>query len=146
MAGSVGDGSLGVPVAGGHDCDGDGYSDFAMASIRASPLGRAGAGEVFLAFGDGRAEGTLDTGVVQQRILRIYGDGASEVTGSVLWIADVTGDFVYARLQATSDEIATGYPPRALALWARRAQAWAAGGAPDDLATIAGRTSCCALR
>ena len=56
-------------------------------------------------------------------------------------IADVTGDFVYARLQGTSDEIATGYPPRALALWARRARAWAAGGAPDDLATIAGRTA-----
>ncbi len=27
----------------------------------------------------------------------------------------------------------TGYPPAALDAWAKRAQAWAAGGAPDDL-------------
>ncbi len=53
-------------------------------------------------------------------------------------IADVTGDFVYARLQRTSEAEATGYPARALDGWASRAQTWAAGGAPDDLATIAG--------
>jgi uncharacterized protein YecE (DUF72 family) len=53
-------------------------------------------------------------------------------------IADITGDFVYARLQRTSESEKTGYPPRALALWAKRAGSWAAGGAPDDLATITG--------
>jgi uncharacterized protein YecE (DUF72 family) len=53
-------------------------------------------------------------------------------------IADVTGDFVYARLQRTLEKEKTGYPPKALDLWAKRAGAWAAGGAPDDLATIAG--------
>jgi uncharacterized protein YecE (DUF72 family) len=52
-------------------------------------------------------------------------------------IADVTGDFVYARLQRTSAKEKTGYPRRALDLWAQRARNWAAGGAPDDLATIA---------
>ena len=51
-------------------------------------------------------------------------------------IADVTGDFVYARLQRTSEKEKTGYPPRALELWAERARGWAAGAAPDDLATI----------
>jgi uncharacterized protein YecE (DUF72 family) len=52
-------------------------------------------------------------------------------------IADVTGDFVYARLQRTLEKEKTGYAPRALDLWAKRARNWAAGGAPDDLATIA---------
>jgi uncharacterized protein YecE (DUF72 family) len=52
-------------------------------------------------------------------------------------IADVTGDFVYARLQRTSEKEQTGYPLRALDAWAKRAQTFAEGGAPDDLATIA---------
>jgi uncharacterized protein YecE (DUF72 family) len=55
-------------------------------------------------------------------------------------IADVTSDFVYARLQRTSDKVATGYPPAALAAWGDRARAWADGGAPDDLPTIAGQS------
>ena len=53
-------------------------------------------------------------------------------------IADLTSDSVYARLQGTSEKETTGYPPRALDLWARRAHTWSAGGSPDDLATIAG--------
>ena len=44
-------------------------------------------------------------------------------------IADVTSDFVYARLQRTSDKVKTGYTPAALDTWASRAQAWADGGA-----------------
>jgi uncharacterized protein YecE (DUF72 family) len=52
-------------------------------------------------------------------------------------IADVTGDFVYARLQDTSEKLATGYPPAALDAWAKRAKTWAAGGIPDDPPTIA---------
>ncbi|HET7022687.1 MAG TPA: DUF72 domain-containing protein, partial [Xanthobacteraceae bacterium] len=52
-------------------------------------------------------------------------------------IADVTADFVYARLQRTSEKEKTGYPRRALELWAKRAGRWAAGAAADDLATIA---------
>ena len=51
-------------------------------------------------------------------------------------IADVTADFIYARLQRTSEKNAAGYPPRELEAWAGRAQAWAKGAAPDDLATI----------
>jgi len=52
-------------------------------------------------------------------------------------IADVTGDFVYARLQRTAENVKTGYPPADLDLWAQRAKAWATGAAPDDLPTIA---------
>jgi uncharacterized protein YecE (DUF72 family) len=51
-------------------------------------------------------------------------------------IADVTGDFVYARLQKGKDEIETCYPPKDLGAWAKRAQIWAEGGQPDDLPMI----------
>ncbi len=48
-------------------------------------------------------------------------------------IADVTSDFVYARLQKGNAEIETGYPSDALDQWAERARIWAVGGEPDDL-------------
>ncbi|MGH6790125.1 MAG: DUF72 domain-containing protein [Pseudolabrys sp.] len=51
-------------------------------------------------------------------------------------IADVTADFVYARLQKGKDSVKTGYPPKAIDDWAKRAQAWAKGGAPKDLPLI----------
>jgi uncharacterized protein YecE (DUF72 family) len=51
-------------------------------------------------------------------------------------IPDPVGDFVYARLQKGQDDIATGYPPKALDQWAERAHAWAKGGAPKDLALV----------
>lgn len=48
-------------------------------------------------------------------------------------IADVTADFVYARLQKGEDDIPTAYPPDELERWVARARIWAEGGAPDDL-------------
>jgi uncharacterized protein YecE (DUF72 family) len=51
-------------------------------------------------------------------------------------IADVTSDFVYARLQTGSDDIPTAYSPKALGEWAKRAKQWAAGGVPGDLPVI----------
>ena len=51
-------------------------------------------------------------------------------------IADITGDFVYARLQKGKDEIQTGYPPKALDAWGERAKTWGAGGTPADLPLI----------
>jgi uncharacterized protein YecE (DUF72 family) len=51
-------------------------------------------------------------------------------------IADVTSDFVYARLQRTAENIPTGYTPTALATWAKRAQTFADGAASEDLPTI----------
>jgi uncharacterized protein YecE (DUF72 family) len=51
-------------------------------------------------------------------------------------IPDVTADFVYCRLLMGSDDIETGYRPKDLDAWAGRFKAWAAGGAPDDLAPV----------
>lgn len=48
-------------------------------------------------------------------------------------IADVTADFLYARLQKGSEKLKAGYPPKALDQWAERARTWAKGGAPKDL-------------
>jgi uncharacterized protein YecE (DUF72 family) len=51
-------------------------------------------------------------------------------------IADVTADFVYARLQKGEDAIKTGYQPKALDAWAARAKQWAGGVAPEDLPCV----------
>jgi len=51
-------------------------------------------------------------------------------------IADVVGDFVYARLQKGNDEIKTCYPPKELDAWAGRLQLWAKGGEPGDLPRV----------
>jgi uncharacterized protein YecE (DUF72 family) len=56
--------------------------------------------------------------------------------GSYPAIADVVGDFVYARLQKGNDEIKTCYPPKQLDAWAKRLQLWADGGEPDDLPRV----------
>jgi len=48
-------------------------------------------------------------------------------------LADVTGDFVYARLQTGSDDVATAYEPAALDAWAKRLATWAEGGRPAEL-------------
>ncbi len=50
--------------------------------------------------------------------------------------ADLTGDFVYARLMRTDPKLPSGYPPSSLDRWAQRATEWARGGAPDDLPRV----------
>ena len=75
---------------------------------------------------------------VHRAAARILGRGRARRSAKHPLIADLTSDSVYARLQGTSEKETTGYPPRALDLWARRARTWSAGGSPDDLATIAG--------
>ena len=52
-------------------------------------------------------------------------------------IADVTGDFVYARLMRGRDELEAGYPAEDLRRWSDRLKAWASGDAPGDLAVLA---------
>ncbi len=42
--------------------------------------------------------------------------------------ADVTADFVYARLQKGTDDTPTCYPPDDIDLWAKRLRTYAAGG------------------
>lgn len=49
-------------------------------------------------------------------------------------IADLSGDFVYARLQKGEDEIATGYPAKDIAAWAKAAATWAEGAVPTRIA------------
>jgi uncharacterized protein YecE (DUF72 family) len=51
-------------------------------------------------------------------------------------IADVTGDFLYARLQRGKDTIPTAYPPKEIEAWAGRLRAWAQGEEPDDLERV----------
>jgi uncharacterized protein YecE (DUF72 family) len=51
-------------------------------------------------------------------------------------IADITADFVYARLQKGDEKLKAGYPPKALDQWAQRAQIWANGGEPKDLPRV----------
>ncbi|HET6782407.1 MAG TPA: DUF72 domain-containing protein [Pseudoxanthomonas sp.] len=50
--------------------------------------------------------------------------------------ADLTADFVYARLMRSRAEIHTGYPDAELDRWARRAGLWSEGGDPMDLPHI----------
>jgi uncharacterized protein YecE (DUF72 family) len=52
-------------------------------------------------------------------------------------IADLTGDFVYARLQRGKDTIAAAYPADELDAWAGRLERWAQGEAPDGLPRVA---------
>ncbi|WP_375588504.1 DUF72 domain-containing protein [Hoeflea alexandrii] len=52
-------------------------------------------------------------------------------------VADVTSDFVYARLQRGSDDVPTCYPEEDMDLWAQRLQTYAEGSAPADLPVIA---------
>jgi uncharacterized protein YecE (DUF72 family) len=51
-------------------------------------------------------------------------------------IADLTADFVYARLQDAKEEVETGYDADALDRWADTARAWATGAAPEGLGYI----------
>jgi uncharacterized protein YecE (DUF72 family) len=48
-------------------------------------------------------------------------------------IADVTGDFVYARLESGEDANPLCYPEPELDRWADAARCWAAGGQPEGL-------------
>jgi uncharacterized protein YecE (DUF72 family) len=52
-------------------------------------------------------------------------------------IADVTADFVYARLQQADAKIATGYSPAVIKKWADRAKTWEKGGEVKDLPVFA---------
>jgi uncharacterized protein YecE (DUF72 family) len=52
-------------------------------------------------------------------------------------IADVTADFIYARLQNAQSKVATGYTPAVLERWRKRAQTWHSGGGASDLPSLA---------
>ena len=48
-------------------------------------------------------------------------------------IADITSDFVYARLQQGKDTVPTAYAPKQIGEWAGRLKTWAEGKEPKDL-------------
>lgn len=50
--------------------------------------------------------------------------------------ADLTADFVYARLMRSQARFVSGYAPKALDAWAQAAQTWAGGGEPADLPRV----------
>ncbi|MGH8122481.1 MAG: DUF72 domain-containing protein [Rudaea sp.] len=50
--------------------------------------------------------------------------------------ADVTGDFIYARLMLSAAATETGYRANDLDTWAKRARTWSAGTDPDDLPRV----------
>jgi uncharacterized protein YecE (DUF72 family) len=50
--------------------------------------------------------------------------------------ADLTSDFVYARLMNSEEKLKTGYPAKALDAWAQAAQSWASGGEPAALPRV----------
>lgn len=51
-------------------------------------------------------------------------------------IADLSSDFVYARLQRTREGVPEGYPPAELDRWAEVARSWARGESPAGLAYL----------
>ena len=54
--------------------------------------------------------------------------------------ADLTADFVYARLMRSQAEIATGYADADLDAWSKRALLWAEGGDPSELPHVEAQT------
>ncbi|MBA3506629.1 MAG: DUF72 domain-containing protein [Betaproteobacteria bacterium] len=55
--------------------------------------------------------------------------------------ADMTSDFVYARLMRATAAIDTGYSSEALDAWAERVRTWARGGEPADLPRVQAATN-----
>ncbi len=47
--------------------------------------------------------------------------------------ADLTSNFVYARLMCSDAKLKSGYAPKALDAWAAAARSWAGGGVPEAL-------------
>jgi hypothetical protein len=136
--GSAGDGGLGVPVSGGHDADGDGNNDVAMAAMRADPQGRTNAGEIYLAFGDGTLGAAVDTFGASPNVLKIEGEAAFENAGAEVWLGDITGDgvaeLVIARQNFTPDPGRIGAGAVTIVIGGPELATHAATLAPLDLA------------
>lgn len=61
-------------------------------------------------------------------------DAALVVSDAAVWtpLMDVTASLIYCRLHGADELYASGYEEDAIALWAARVRAWAAGGEPAD--------------
>ncbi|TCP35522.1 DUF72 domain-containing protein [Sphingomonas sp. BK235] len=62
----------------------------------------------------------------------VHGDSADYPA-----LADISGDFVYARLEDAREDEPAGYPAAALDRWAAVARDWAAGRSPEGLPYVA---------
>lgn len=86
---------------------------------------------------DVRDPAFVDAGFValarRHRVATVFTDSTEHPS-----FADVTADFVYARLMRSRPGIATGYPAKELQDWAGRIRTSAGGGTPDDLPMLAG--------
>jgi uncharacterized protein YecE (DUF72 family) len=69
----------------------------------------------------------------RHRVATVYSDSDDYPS-----FADLTGDFVYARLMRTEATERTGYPEGALDGWAEALQAWARGGEPPGVPLVGG--------
>ena len=69
----------------------------------------------------------------RQRIASVFTDSPKYPS-----FADVTGDFVYARLMRSESDIESGYAAADLDTWAQRSRTWANGADPTDLPRVAG--------
>jgi uncharacterized protein YecE (DUF72 family) len=54
-------------------------------------------------------------------------------------VADLSADFVYARLQNAKADVETGYSAKALATWATVAKAWESGKEPEEFSLAASK-------
>jgi uncharacterized protein YecE (DUF72 family) len=86
---------------------------------------------------DVRVHACVDNRLVElarkHRLATVFTDSSEHPS-----FADVTADFVYARLMGTRSDIPTGYPDEALRRWADYPRTWASGGEPGDLPRIGG--------
>jgi len=60
----------------------------------------------------------------------------ADTAGRWPFMEDITADFVYVRLHGDSELYVSGYTDDALAVWARRVRAWAAGRTPPGAGLI----------
>lgn len=90
--GAFGKGNSGVPVTGGHDCDGDGIAEVAFSAMTSSPFGIGLAGQVTLIWGTNQLGNTVDTSSFDSQFLHIAGTSALEACGSEIWMDDIDGD------------------------------------------------------
>lgn len=75
------------------------------------------------------------------RCATVFADSAEHPS-----FADLSGDFVYARLMRSKASLANGYAAKALDDWARCAKAWAQGGEPAGLPRVRAGPACGAPR
>lgn len=83
-----------------------------------------------------RHRGFLDPAYVElareRQVATVYTDSPQYPN-----LADLTGDFVYARLMRAREELPRGYADETLQAWAGTARTWAEGGDPPALPHVA---------